>query len=242
MHKRKNTALIVDSDPQLQKMMSTILDPRDFKTVKCSRGCEAARLNALIKPDLVFLDLTLSDMEGKDVITAIREHSQVPIIILTERNEDSDVIMAMKMGVNDYINKPFNAEVLLARVYNSLRKFAVNEAGVSEITNGPLRMDLVRHEVFLDDKLLSFTPKEYDLLHYFIIHRGKMLTHKQILKEVWGLAHYHDMQYLRVYVGQVRAKIEKAPKMPTISRPHPALAIGWKFQKMWRCILQVCQR
>jgi two-component system KDP operon response regulator KdpE len=216
MHEKKNTILIVDSDQQLQRLMTTVLDVKDFKIVECLTGHEAVRLSLSVKPNLVLLDLTLSDMEGKDVITAFREWSQVPIIILTARGGDADVIMALNLGANDYVIRPFSADVLRARINASLRNAAIEETGLPELVNGPLRMDLVRHQVFLNDELLGFTPKEYDLLRYFIVHRGKMLTHKEILKEVWGKAHGDDTQYLRVFVGQVRAKIEKHPSIPTL--------------------------
>jgi len=220
--------LVVDSDPRLQKLIAIILDPVDFKIVECLNGKEAARLSLTTKPDLVLLDLTLPDMEGKDVITALQEKSQVPIIVLTERKENRDIIMALNVGASDYVTKPFNAGVLLARIYVALRKSAVEEAGVSEISNGPLRMDLVRHKVFLNDELLGFTPKEYDLLHYLIIHRGKMLTHKQILAEVWSPAHTENTQYLRVYIRQLRAKIRQHPSMPTLIITEPG--IGYRME------------
>lgn len=228
MHEKKNAILIVDSDPQLQKLMSVILDPADFKIIECLTGKQAARLCVSTKPDLVLLDLTLSDMEGKNVITAIRQWSQVPIIILTVRESDDDVVMALNMGANDYVTRPFSADVLLARINASLRRSAVDETGAPEISNGPLRMDLVRHEVFLNDELLGLTPKEYDLLRYFIVHRGKMLTHKEILKEVWGPAHGDDTQYLRVFVGQVRAKIEKYPSIPALIITEPG--VGYRME------------
>lgn len=209
MHEKKNTILIVDSDPQLQKMMSIILDQGAFKIIECQTGQQALRLSVSTKPDLVLLDLTLSDMDGIDVITSIREWSRAPIIILTARGGDDDIVMALNMGANDYVTRPFSTDVLLARINAALRQSAVDETGVPEISNGPLRMDLVRHQVFLNDELLNFTPKEYKLLRYFIIHCGKMLTHNEILKEVWGPAHGDDTQYLRVFVGQIRAKLEK---------------------------------
>jgi len=228
MYIKRNTVLVVDSDPQLQKLMSIVLNPMNFKIVECPDGKQAARLSFLTKPDLVLLDLTLPDMEGKDVITAIRERSQAPIIILTARKEDNDVIMALNRGASDYVIKPFNADVLLARIYAALRKSTVDEAGVLEINNGPLRIDLVRHKVFLHDELLRFTPKEYDLLRYFIVHRGKMLSHKQILKEIWGPAHVEDTQYLRVYIRQVRAKIGKHPSVPVLIVTEPG--IGYRME------------
>ncbi len=228
MNTKKNTILIVDSDAQLQKLMAIVLDSDNFKIVTCDAGKNAVRQVHVNKPDLVLLNLTLPDMHGKDVITAIREWSQVPIIILTERGGDDDVVMALNLGADDYVVRPFSADVLVARVYAALRKSAVDETGESEITNGPLRMDLVRHEVYLNGDLLGFTPKEYNLLRYFIVNRGRMLTHKEILKHVWGKAHGEDTQYLRVFVGQIRAKIETNPSIPTLIYTEPG--IGYRME------------
>jgi two-component system, OmpR family, KDP operon response regulator KdpE len=154
------------------------------------------------------LALNLPDMEGKQIITDIRGWSQTPIIVLSENAADENVIIALNLGADDYVVKPFNVDVLYARINASLRKSAIQETGEPELNNGPLRMDLVRHEVFLHDKLLAFTPKEYNLLRYFVVNRGKMLTHKQILHQVWGPAHSADTQYLRVFISQLREKIE----------------------------------
>lgn len=208
MNAKKNTILVVDTNPQTQKMLSLILDTTDFKVVGCETGKQGVQFCISSKPDLVLLALNLPDMEGKNVITDIREWSQTPIIILSEYTADENVIIALNMGADDYVVKPFNVDVLYARINALLRKFAIQETGEPELHNGPLRMDLVRHEVFLHDKLLAFTPKEYNLLRYFIVHRGKMLTHKQILHQVWGPAHGDDTQYLRVFISQLREKIE----------------------------------
>jgi two-component system, OmpR family, KDP operon response regulator KdpE len=209
MDKKKNTILVIDSDIQNQKMMKIVLDKADFKLVDCPTGKQAERLVASIKPNLVLLDLNLPDMEGGDIITSLREWSEVPIIILSARADDDDVVKALNMGADDYVIKPFSADILLARINASLRSSAIRETGESELINGPLRIDLVRHEVFVDEKLVAFTPKEYNLLRYFIIHRGKMLPHRDILKQVWGDAHADDTQYLRVFIGQIREKIDK---------------------------------
>lgn len=216
MSAKKNTILVVDTDPQTQKMLSLILDTPDFKVVGCETGRQGVQFCASSKPDLVLLALNLPDMEGKNVITDIREWSQTPIIILSENSADANVITALDMGADDYVVKPFNVDVLYSRIKASLRKSAVHETGEPELNNGSLRMDLVRHEVFLDDALLAFTPKEYNLLRYFMIHRGKMLTHKQILQAVWGPAHSDDTQYLRVFISQLREKIEIDPADPKI--------------------------
>lgn len=208
MKEKKNTIFIVDDEPQIRKLLRIMLEAEDYKSLECETGKEAMRQIPSVKPELVILDLGLPDIDGKDVITGIREWSQVPIIVCSVRNDDSEIAEALNMGADDYVTKPFNPSVLVARVKANLRKAATQEAGEPELVNGKIRMDLVRHEVFINDEKVTFTPKEYKLLRYFIINRGKMLTHKQILKDVWGPAHGEDMQYLRVYVGQLREKID----------------------------------
>lgn len=211
MHEKKNTILVVDDEEEIRKMLNIFLDTVDFKVVESESGKQAIRMAASVKPDLVLLDLGLPDVDGKEVVTALRAWSHVPIIVLTVRSDDAEVTAALNAGADDYVTKPFSAEVLLARINANLRKWAVREVGEPDLSNGPIRMDLVRHEVFIDNERVSLTPKEYDLLRYFLINRGRMLTHKQILKEVWGPAHVEDTQYLRVYIGQVREKLEAKP-------------------------------
>ncbi len=227
MHEKKNTILVVDDEPQIQKMLGILLDVENFKIVESTSGKQAIRLCASVKPYLILLDLGLPDMDGKDVITAIRDWSQVPIIILSVRSADDEITAALNMGANDYVSKPFNVEVLLARINASLRSSAVRETGEPELRNGALRMDLVRHEVFLNNKLLAFTPKEYDLLRHFMVNRGKMLTHKEILHKVWGAAHSDDTTYLRVFIGQIREKIEENPTLPVFITTEPG--IGYRM-------------
>lgn len=228
MREKKNTILVVDDEPQVQKMLSILLQVENFKILESSSGKQAIRMCVSTKPDLILLDLGLPDMDGKEVITALREWSQVPIIVLTARSDDEEVARALNMGANDYISKPFNVDVLIARINTSLRSSAVREAGEPSLNNGPLRMDLVRHEVYLGDQLLSFTPKEYDLLRHFMVNRGKMLTHKEILKVVWGAGHMEDTAYLRVYIAQIREKIEKNPKTPVFIITEPG--IGYRME------------
>jgi two-component system, OmpR family, KDP operon response regulator KdpE len=207
MSEKKGTILVVDDEPQLRKLMIITLESEGFKVVDSDCGKQAIRLAASVKPELVVLDLGLPDIDGKEVVTSLREWTQIPIIICSVRNDDEEVIAALDLGADDYVTKPFNPEVLIARVNANLRKAATKEAGEPNLTNGQVKIDLVRHEVFLGGNKVSFSPKEYDLLKYFMINRGKMLTHKQILKEVWGPAHEENMQYLRVYVGQIREKL-----------------------------------
>ncbi|MDE3016500.1 MAG: response regulator transcription factor [Pseudomonadota bacterium] len=228
MHEKKNTILVVDDEPQIQKMLGILLGTENFKIVESTSGKQAIRMCASIKPDVILLDLGLPDMDGKEVIAAIREWSQAPIIALTVRSLDEEITAALNMGANDYVTKPFNVDVLLARISASLRSGAVRETGEAELSNGTLRMDLVRHEVFVNDVLCAFTPKEYDLLRHFMVNRGKMLTHKEILKTVWGAAHAEDTTYLRVYIGQIREKIEKDPATPVFITTEPG--IGYRME------------
>ncbi len=211
MHEKKSTILVVDDEEEIRKMLNIFLDTVDFNVVESESGKQAIRMAASVKPDLILLDLGLPDMDGKEVVAALRQWSHVPIVVLTVRSDDTEVAAALNAGADDYVIKPFSAEVLLARIHANLRKIVVREVGEPTINNGVISMDLVRHEVFVDGERIPFTPKEYDLLRYFMVNRGRMLTHKQILKEVWGPAHVEDTQYLRVYIGQVREKLENKP-------------------------------
>ncbi len=228
MTKKKNVLLIADRDKTSQKMLSLFLDEAAFKLVDCITGKQAIQLCVSVKPDLVLLDPDLPDMNGPDLIRKIREWSEVPIIVISVDTDNESVISCLNEGASDYVFKPFNADVLKARINAALRSSAVKEAGEPQLVNGPLRIDLVRHEVFLDDELLAFTPKEYNLLRYFMIHRGKMLPHRDILKEVWGDAHADDTQYLRVFIGQIREKIEKDPAIPV--RIITEAGIGYRME------------
>src|SRR5262249_42902777 len=156
--------LIVDDEPQIRKMLTIFLGASEYRVEECENGKQAIRLAASIKPDMVLLDLGLPDIDGKEVISAIRQWSQIPIVVLSVRSADNEIAAALNMGADDYVIKPFSADVLLARINANLRKFVVREAGEPEITNGPLRMDLVRHEVFREGKKIPLTPKEYELL------------------------------------------------------------------------------
>jgi len=230
MHQKKNTILIIEDEPPIRKVLNISLESAGYKTVECDNGREGTRLAASVNPELIILDLGLPDIDGKEVIKSVREWSHVPIMVCSVRNADEEVINALSLGADDYITKPFNPEVLLARIHANLRKTATQQAGEPELVNGGIRMDLVRHEVSLNGEKKIFTPKEYDLLRYFMINRGKMLTHKQILKEVWGNAHTDDTQYLRVYVGQLREKIEADPSGPMYIITEPG--IGYRMEQV----------
>lgn len=214
--------------PQTYKILDIVLDKNEFEVVECLSGAQAVRLCVSISPDIILIDFDMPDMTGKEIVSSIREWSQTPVIIVSSRKADEDIIHGLNFGADDYVIKPFNTDVLRARINASLRKSAVHEAGEPVLSNGPLRIDLVRHEVFLDKKLLAFTPKEYKLLKYMIINCGKMLGHRDILKEVWGPGHADDIQYLRVFIGQIREKIEVDPANPSIIKTE--LGIGYRME------------
>jgi two-component system KDP operon response regulator KdpE len=230
MNGKKSTLLIVDDEQQIRKMLNIFLSATGFKIEESESGKQATRMCASIKPDLILLDLGLPDMDGKDVITEIRQWSQTPIIVLSVRALDDEIVAALNAGADDYVVKPFSTDVLMARINANLRKAYVQEVGDSALVNGHIRMDLVRHEVYINGKKAALTPKEYELLRYFMVNRGRMLTHRQILNEVWGPAHSNDTQYLRVYVGQVRDKLEIDPSQPQMIVTEPG--VGYRMETL----------
>jgi len=229
MVQKKNTVLIIDHEIETKKILGVVLPENEFNIESCHTGKEALRMFVTLKPDIVLLDLNLPDMNGNEVISALREWSHVPIIIITTRAANKDVIVALDLGADDYVIKPFHAEILYSRIKSNLRKSAIFETGESELINGLLRMDLSRHEVFLNDKLVALTPKEYNLLRFLMTHCGKMLTHKQILHQVWGTSHADDAQYLRVFIGQIRKKIETDPSNPTYITTESGVGYRMEF-------------
>jgi two-component system KDP operon response regulator KdpE len=228
MYEKKDKVLIIDDEAQIRKMLNIFLTAEDFSVEESESGKQGMRMSASIKPDIILLDLGLPDLDGKEVIRSIREWSQVPIIVLSVRAFDEEVMAALDAGADDYVVKPFNIGVLAARIKANLRKAIVKEVGEPELSNGTIRMDLIRHEVFLKGEKVALTPKEYEILRYFMTNRGCMLTHKQILNKVWGAAHGDNTQYLRVYVGQVREKLEEDPANPKLIITEPG--VGYRME------------
>jgi len=228
MNQKKNTILVIEDELPIRKIVGISLENSGYKMVECDNGREGIRLSASVSPDLILLDLGLPDIDGKDVIAGVRQWTQTPIIVCSVRNSDEEIVQALAAGADDYVTKPFNSEVLLARIHANLRKAATQETGNPELINGYIVMDLVRHEVFLKGKKTALTPKEYDLLRFLLVHRGKMLTHRQILKEVWGDAHTDDTQYLRVYISQLREKVEQDATAPAYIITEPG--IGYRME------------
>jgi len=206
--------LIVDDEPQIRRFLSVSLNSHDYAVVEAQTGSEAIRLCTTAQPDLVILDLGLPDIDGREVLSRIREWSRVPIIVLSVRFDEQDKIDALDRGADDYVTKPFGMGELLARMRTALRHRAGTPEDEPLFATGGLTVDLTRRVVSVDGAEVRLSRKEYELLRTLVKHAGKVITHQQLLREVWGPAHVNETQYLRVYVGQLRQKIEADPTQP----------------------------
>jgi two-component system KDP operon response regulator KdpE len=184
---------------------------------------EALKRIAADVPDVVILDLGLPDGDGKEVIRRVREWSDVPIVVLSARDRETEKIEALDLGADDFVNKPFGVGELLARVRAALRHRMLSKDETPILKIGNLEIDRVRHRVSRSGEELQLTPKEFELLFFLAGHAGKVITHRQILTAVWGPAHTEDTQYLRVYVGHLRQKIEERADDPRIIVTEPGI-------------------
>ena len=206
--------LVVDDEPQIRRFLSVSLNSHEYSVLEAQTGNEAIRLCTTAQPDLVILDLGLPDIDGREVLTRIREWSRVPIIVLSVRYDEQDKIDALDRGADDYVTKPFGMGELLARMRTALRHRVGTAEASPLFTTGGLTVDLTKRLVSLNGEELRLSRKEYELLRTLVKHAGKVVTHQQLLREVWGPAHVNETQYLRVYVGQLRQKIEADPTQP----------------------------
>ena len=205
---RRTSIVHICDDLESEKMLGRVLTSTQYRIFSSLPGAQALRMCMTLHPGLIFVAHDLPSCDARDLVPAIRMISQTPIIVLSACATDLELVELLSLGANDYLGKPFHSGVLVARTQAALRSRAVQVAGSPDLINGFLRLDLVRHAVFVANQPVSFTPKEFDLLRYFLTNRGKMLTHRDILRAVWGPAHCDDAAYLRVYVGQIRRKIE----------------------------------
>ena len=208
--------LVVDDEPQIRRFLRTSLNAQGYRISETGSAAEAVALAAKEKPDLVILDLALPDGEGFDVIERLRLSSQVPIVVLSVRNDEQGKVRALDLGADDYVTKPFGMEELMARLRTALRHRLQIQGEVPVFRSGALSVDLVRRVVVVADSEVKLSAKEYDLLRLLIAHAGSVLTHGFLLKEVWGPAHTDDVQYLRVYIRQLREKLEADPTRPQL--------------------------
>ncbi len=214
MNPKKQTVLIVEDEAQIRKFLRISLEAHGYEIVEARLGALGIELCASAKPDLVILDLGLPDMDGQEFIRSVREWSQVPVIVLSVRSLEDDKVRALDSGANDYMTKPFGIRELVARMKVLLRHTEEAENVATEFSMGGLTIDLPSREVTVDGKPVHLSKKEYELLHLLISRPGQIFTHQQILSRVWNPSRENETHYLRVLVGQLRAKLGDDPSNP----------------------------
>lgn len=224
------TVLVVEDEPSMAKFLRTSLSTEGYRVVLAATGAEALSLARTNNPDVVLLDLGLPDMDGMDVTKALREWSTRPIIIISARGQEEDKVRALDVGADDYLTKPFGTSELLARMRVALRHSQRAREGRTEpvLAVGDWRVDLDKRQVFAGEREVHLTPNEYKLLAYLMKNAGKVLTHRQLLKEVWGPAYATQTHYLRVYMVQLRHKLEAEPAEPRRLLTEPG--VGYRLR------------
>jgi two-component system, OmpR family, KDP operon response regulator KdpE len=221
--------LVVDDEPQIGRLLKTTLGARGYEVAVAGDGRSALELAASWRPDLVLLDLGLPQIDGLEVCRQIRQWSQVPIIVLTVRDAEPDKVTALDLGADDYLTKPFGTAELLARIRVALRHAARDLSTTEPVLHfDQLTIDLTHRRVTVAEQAVHLTPTEYELLRTLATQAGKVLTHSMLLRAVWGNAYEQDVPTLRVFITQLRRKIEPDPARPTHILTEPG--IGYRFQ------------
>jgi two-component system KDP operon response regulator KdpE len=224
------TVLLIEDEPEIRRFLRTTLPEHGFKFSEAVTGQEGLAQAKARNPDLILLDLGLPDLEGTEVIRRLREWTPTPIIVLSARDQEQVKVAALDLGADDYVTKPFGVNELLARMRATLRQMARAsvEQGDPVFTTGQLRVDLGRRQVFVSDEEVHLTPIEYKLLTTLVRYAGKVVTHRQLLKEVWGPLHVEEGHYLRVYMRQLRNKLEANPAQPQYLLTE--LGVGYRLR------------
>jgi two-component system KDP operon response regulator KdpE len=220
--------LVVDDEPPIRKFLRLGLEGHGYAVLEAASGEAALRVAVAEQPDLVVLDLGLPDREGFEVLSALREWSRVPVFILSVRNREGEKVRAFELGADDYVVKPFGMPELLARIKAVLRRRLDGESPEPVFRVGGLEVDLARRVVRVDDADVRLSPKQYRLLQVLVSNAGKVVTHRQLLNEVWGAAHRDDIQYLRVFVRKLRRRIETDPARPRYLLTE--LGVGYRLR------------
>jgi two-component system, OmpR family, KDP operon response regulator KdpE len=226
MTARPVTILVVDDEPPIRRLLRTSLTAQGYRVVGAETAAAALAEICDHEPDVVILDLGLPDSDGLTVIETVRRNSAVPIIVLSSRGDENAKVAALDLGADDYLTKPFGMAELVARVRTALRHRLHEEGAEAVFQNGDLTVDLVRRIVRVRDGDAKLSPKEYDILRQLVMHAGKVLTHKHLLREVWGPA-AADVQYLRIYIRQLRQKLEADPERPRLIITEPG--VGYRL-------------
>jgi two-component system, OmpR family, KDP operon response regulator KdpE len=209
----KNIIVVIDDESQIRKVLTIALESADFKVIEAEDGNNGIVQTATNHPLLVILDLGLPDRDGLSVIKELRSWTAIPIIILSVRSSEEDIVKALDLGADDYMTKPFNTKELLARIRANIRRVQVTD-NKSIVENGNLKIDFVKRLVYKNEVELKLTNTEYLLMQLFFKNIDRILTHNLLLKEIWGPSHTEDTQYLRVFIGQLRKKIEDDASNP----------------------------
>jgi two-component system KDP operon response regulator KdpE len=222
--------LLIEDEPQMRRFLRTALDANDYRLVEAETAKEGLAQAAARNPDVILLDLGLPDRDGLQVARELRGWSTTPIIVLSARGREEDKVRALDLGADDYLTKPFGVEELLARIRVALRHAALPPgAGPGPVFEaGDLRVDLAARRVTRAGQEVHLTPTEYKLLTTLVRHAGKVLTHRQLLKEVWGSNDLNQSHYVRVYLGQLRQKIEADPARPRLLLTEPG--VGYRLR------------
>lgn len=210
----KLNIIIIDDEPQIRRLLKMSLQAYDYKVFEAATGREGLLAAAAHHADLLLVDLGLPDMDGKEVVKELRQWSAVPIIILTAREQEQEKILALDLGADDYVTKPFSMGELMARMRVCLRRNNTGEQESPLLTCGGITMDMLKRQVLVDGREVKLTPTEFDLLKVMLKYAGRVLTHKQLLKAVWGHEYDEDLHYIRIYMRQLRRKIEADPAEP----------------------------
>jgi two-component system KDP operon response regulator KdpE len=219
--------LVVDDEPQILRALRTSLATREYEVLTAETGEEGLALATAHAPDLVVLDLGLPDLDGPEVIRRLRAWNDVPVIVLSVREGQSDKIEALDAGADDYVTKPFDVEELLARMRAALRRVKSEKEPLPVLQFGELEIDLARRLVRHGDELIHLTPTEYGLMEAMVTNPGKLLTHQWLLRKVWGRGYGAESHYLHVYVRQLRQKLRDDPAMPRFIITEPGVGYRW---------------
>ncbi len=222
------TVLVVDDEPPILRFLRTSLAAVGHRVVTAENAADALALLVAEKPAVVILDLGLPDRSGFDVIAEIRKQSSVPIIVLSARSDERSKVQALDLGADDYIGKPFGIAELMARIRAALRHRFQAQGELPVFVSGDLSIDLVRRHVSRAGHEVKLSPKEFELLRHLVAHAGKVLTHRYLLREVWGPAHAEEVQYLRVFIRGLRQKLEDDPTRP--KHILTELGVGYRLQ------------
>jgi two-component system, OmpR family, KDP operon response regulator KdpE len=221
--------LLIDDEPQILRALKTILSANHFRVVSAVNGEQGIALAAAQSPDIIILDLSLPDMDGVEVCEQIRSWSQVPIIVLSVRDSEKDKVAALDKGADDYLTKPFGIDELLARIRVAVRHSNQSIGNKESIIHaGQISIDLAGHIATRNGEELKLTGTEFKLLSYLVAHADRVLTHQAILTHVWGFEEAEHLEYLRIYIGQLRKKVEENPDEPRFLVTDPG--IGYRFK------------